>query len=169
MIPITLSEQITKNPILISYYNFSWQGQTVVSTIVADELVSRSQCEAVGSSNATSSWRRIRRGEQQHTPKDPVHPKSTGLVEASWLLLLFPGVILKQKKFFLAVWRQQRPRALSHQRRRPVSKTRLPALDLYSSDPNPKCVLIYVYIHIIVIKVYYWSYSQILNTIYDDT
>jgi len=147
MIPITLPEQITKNLILISHCNFSWQGQTVVSTIVADELVSRSQCEAVRSSNATSSWRWIRRREQQHAPKDPIHPKSTGLVEASWLLLLFPGAILKPKQCFLAVWRQQRPRALSHQRRRLVSKTRLPALDLYSSDPNPKCVLIYIYIH----------------------
>jgi len=80
--------QIAKNLIMILFCNFSWQGQTVVSTIVADELVSWSQCEAVGSSNATSSRRRIRRGKQQHTPKDPIHPKSTGLVEASQLFFI---------------------------------------------------------------------------------
>lgn len=70
-------------PICYCGLYFSRQGQTVVSAIVADELVSRTQREPDRSSDATAARRRVRRGEQQHTPENPIDPKSSRFAEAS--------------------------------------------------------------------------------------
>lgn len=68
---------------------FSRQGPTVVSTVVADELVPRSHRQTVRSFDATASRRRVRRGKQQRAPQDTIHPESPGLSEASLYIIGF--------------------------------------------------------------------------------